>query len=52
MKEDNPLDVSTKENHAVWLCKQHNMFNKDLGKPEFPCVWTDIKKRWGPGSGV
>ena len=34
MKEngENPLDTSNRQAFSEWMCRQHNMFNKDLGK--------------------
>lgn len=30
---------------SKWMCKVHNIVNKRLGKPEFPCAQVDFK--WG-----
>jgi hypothetical protein len=34
MKEqgDNPIDLSNRQAFSEWMCKQHNLFNIDLGK--------------------
>jgi hypothetical protein len=42
-----PPDVSSTEGLSVWMCKQHNMFNQELGKPLASCQYEDLKKRWG-----
>ena len=40
-------DVSSTAGLSVWMCKQHNMFNEELGKPLASCEYDDLKKRWG-----
>lgn len=42
------VDVSGRENFSIWVCHRHNAVNKRLGKPEFPCDYANLKKRWGP----
>ena len=43
-------DVSSTEGLSVWMCKQHNLINADLGKPQASCSYEDLKKRWGAPS--
>jgi|688.fasta_scaffold1130564_2 hypothetical protein len=40
-------DVSGTQGLSVWMCKQHNIFNEDLGKPLQSCEYEDLKIRWG-----
>ena len=47
-EEEGPIDVSSRKNFSVWMCKQHNKVNFRLQKPEFSCEWEDLRKRWGP----
>ena len=42
------VDVSNRENFSKWVCIRHNVVNAKLGKPEFPCDYASLKKRWGP----
>lgn len=42
------LDVSSRENFAIWVCHRHNAVNQRLNKPQFSCDYSDLKKRWGP----
>lgn len=30
-----------------WLCRQHNIVNAKLGKPQFDCSWPSLLRRWG-----
>ena len=48
MKSDNPLDLTNRESFSTWMCNQHNLFNKDLGKDQFDCTYENLKRRWGP----
>ncbi|CDW86657.1 erv1 alr family protein [Stylonychia lemnae] len=48
MREENPVDLSSRQNFSVWMCKQHNLFNKEKGKNMYDCEYQNLKKRWGP----
>eukprot|EP00347_Sterkiella_histriomuscorum_P003577 403363754 len=48
MREQNPIDLSSRQQFSVWMCKQHNLFNKDLGKQQYDCDYSNLKQRWGP----
>lgn len=48
MRKDNELDISGREEFAVWMCKQHNIFNQERGKKAYDCTYENLKKRWGP----
>jgi hypothetical protein len=50
MKTLGPPDVSGTQGLSVWMCKQHNLINEDLGKPLMSCQYEDLKKRWGAPS--
>ena len=45
-KIGNP-DVQNTQSLSVWMCKQHNLINEELGKPLASCLYEDLKKRWG-----
>ncbi len=42
--------VESRESLAVWLCGQHNVVNKKLGKPLFPCDFAALDARWRTGA--
>ena len=42
------VDVSSRENFSIWVCMRHNAVNRRLSKPDFPCDYASLKKRWGP----
>ena len=42
------VDVSSRENFSMWVCHRHNAVNLRLGKPQFPCDYASLRKRWGP----
>jgi hypothetical protein len=53
MREDgeNPLtnnELNNRETLSVWMCKQHNLVNRDLEKTLFDCSYESLKQRWGP----
>ena len=31
---------------SVWMCEAHNRVNRLLDKPAFPCVLSELDKRW------
>lgn len=41
----NPPKTSSGAALTQWMCQVHNIVNKSLGKPEFPCEQVDF--RWG-----
>ncbi|CAF3637802.1 unnamed protein product [Rotaria sp. Silwood1] len=42
-----PPDVSSCMAISTWMCQQHNIVNKKLGKPEFDC--KRVLERWKDG---
>ncbi len=46
-----PPDVSSRLGLSTWMCQQHNIVNKKLGKSEFDC--RRVLERWkdGPSDG-
>jgi FAD-linked sulfhydryl oxidase len=46
-----PPDVSSRLGLSTWMCQQHNIVNRKLGKPEFDC--KRVLERWkdGPSDG-
>jgi len=38
-----PPKVQSREAFALWMCQQHNIVNKKLGKPEFTCNMRRIE---------
>mmetsp|Transcript_14620 Transcript_14620/g.22575 ORF Transcript_14620/g.22575 Transcript_14620/m.22575 type:complete len:176 (+) Transcript_14620:77-604(+) len=44
-----PPKVKSREDLCVWMCRQHNVVNKKLGKPAFPCNMEDLDRRWRKG---
>ena len=46
-----PPDVSSRLGLSTWMCQQHNLVNKKLGKQEFDC--RQVLERWkdGPADG-
>ncbi|XP_003748213.1 FAD-linked sulfhydryl oxidase ALR [Galendromus occidentalis] len=49
--EQSPPKVSSREALSQWMCEQHNIVNRKLGKKEFDC--TKVLERWlhGPEDG-
>lgn len=41
----NPVQAGSGVELAQWMCKVHNVVNRSLGKPTFPCHRVDA--RWG-----
>ncbi|KAK4284499.1 hypothetical protein QN277_001324 [Acacia crassicarpa] len=41
----NPVQVGSHAEFSQWLCHVHNVVNRSLGKPIFPCERVDA--RWG-----
>jgi FAD-linked sulfhydryl oxidase len=42
-----PPDLSSRLGLSTWMCQQHNVVNKKLGKPEFDC--RKVLERWKDG---
>lgn len=45
--ETDPPKAASRAELAQWLCVQHNLVNKKLGKPLFDC--TRVDERWRRG---
>jgi mitochondrial FAD-linked sulfhydryl oxidase len=43
-----PPTLSSQKDFSIWMCKQHNIINKQIGKPMFPCIQERLEERWGP----
>ncbi|XP_061350320.1 FAD-linked sulfhydryl oxidase ERV1 [Gastrolobium bilobum] len=41
----NPVQAGSHDDFSQWLCHVHNVVNRSLGKPVFPCERVDA--RWG-----
>ncbi|GAU36701.1 hypothetical protein TSUD_16130, partial [Trifolium subterraneum] len=41
----NPVQVGSHAEFSQWLCHVHNVVNRSIGKPVFPCERVDA--RWG-----
>ncbi|GMH17929.1 hypothetical protein Nepgr_019770 [Nepenthes gracilis] len=41
----NPVQAGSQAELSQWLCHLHNVVNRSLGKPKFPCERVDA--RWG-----
>lgn len=41
--------VDSRTSFSVWLCEQHNIVNKKIGKPSFPCTMEKLDERWRKG---
>ncbi|XAR52909.1 Thiol oxidase [Bertholletia excelsa] len=41
----NPVQAGSHDEFSQWLCHVHNVVNRSLGKPNFPCERVDA--RWG-----
>jgi FAD-linked sulfhydryl oxidase len=42
-----PPDLSSRLGLSTWMCQQHNIVNRKLGKPEFDC--RKVLERWKDG---
>jgi FAD-linked sulfhydryl oxidase len=42
--------VESRQELAVWLCRQHNEVNAKLGKPPFACDFAALDARWRTGA--
>ncbi|UJR30055.1 hypothetical protein I4U23_017600 [Adineta vaga] len=45
--EKSPPDLSSRLGLSTWMCNQHNIVNKKLGKSEFDC--RKVLERWKDG---
>ncbi|CAK9868762.1 unnamed protein product [Sphagnum jensenii] len=43
--KSHPVKASSGYELAQWMCKVHNVVNRSLGKPQFPC--QRVAARWG-----
>ncbi|KAG5578408.1 hypothetical protein H5410_058542 [Solanum commersonii] len=41
----NPVQAGSQAEFSQWLCHVHNVVNRSLSKPKFPCDRVDA--RWG-----
>lgn len=41
--------VDSRASFSEWLCEQHNIVNKKIGKPLFPCTMEKLDERWRKG---
>ncbi|KAF1318229.1 Augmenter of liver regeneration, partial [Globisporangium splendens] len=44
-----PPKVDSRTSFSLWLCEQHNIVNKKIGKPAFPCTMEKLDERWKKG---
>jgi FAD-linked sulfhydryl oxidase len=44
--ETKPVKTASRKELCRWLCDQHNIVNKKIGKPEFSCDINDLDERW------
>mmetsp|Transcript_8460 Transcript_8460/g.15510 ORF Transcript_8460/g.15510 Transcript_8460/m.15510 type:complete len:184 (+) Transcript_8460:122-673(+) len=44
-----PVTVDSRTAFAQWLCAQHNLVNKKLGKPIYDCGMPALDERWREG---
>ena len=47
-QDDNKVDLESRQGFAEWMCRQHNIVNKEKGKQMFDCSFENLKMRWGP----
>jgi FAD-linked sulfhydryl oxidase len=40
------IRAKSRKDLCVWLCEQHNLVNKKLGKPIFKCDMNTLDERW------
>ena len=45
--KEHPPKLDNRLDFVVWMCEQHNMVNKKLGKPEFKCNMRRIELMHG-----
>jgi len=44
--KQNPPNLNSKKDFALWMCELHNGVNRRLGKKQFDCARVDV--RWKP----
>ena len=44
--ELSPPKTESRDDLCIWLCEQHNVVNKKLGKPLFQCTIEKLDERW------
>ena len=42
-----PPKLDSRKDFAIWLCNQHNLVNKKLGKPSFTCSMRRLELIYG-----
>mmetsp|Transcript_24922 Transcript_24922/g.41547 ORF Transcript_24922/g.41547 Transcript_24922/m.41547 type:complete len:87 (+) Transcript_24922:587-847(+) len=42
--------VDSRKDLVLWMCEQHNLVNKKLHKPIFPCDMRLLDERWRLGA--
>ena len=47
--KSSPVEVGSRTEFALWLCSQHNLVNKKIGKPVFECSIETLDERWRTG---
>mmetsp|Transcript_24921 Transcript_24921/g.41545 ORF Transcript_24921/g.41545 Transcript_24921/m.41545 type:complete len:212 (+) Transcript_24921:87-722(+) len=45
-----PPKVDSRKDLVLWMCEQHNLVNKKLHKPIFPCDMRLLDERWRLGA--
>ncbi|CAB9507956.1 linked sulfhydryl oxidase ALR [Seminavis robusta] len=48
--QEKPIQTASREDLCIWLCEQHNIVNKKLGKPIFKCDIKGLDERWRKSS--
>lgn len=44
--EKSPVQISSRKDLCVWLCEQHNVVNRKIGKASYPCDMKTLDERW------
>ncbi|TYZ65352.1 hypothetical protein PybrP1_012676 [[Pythium] brassicae (nom. inval.)] len=44
-----PPRVDSRVSFSQWLCEQHNVVNRKIGKPLFSCSMEKLDERWRKG---
>ncbi|TMW63113.1 hypothetical protein Poli38472_002054 [Pythium oligandrum] len=44
-----PPKVDSRTSFSLWLCEQHNIVNKKIGKKPFECTMKNLDERWRTG---
>mmetsp|Transcript_25727 Transcript_25727/g.38006 ORF Transcript_25727/g.38006 Transcript_25727/m.38006 type:complete len:164 (-) Transcript_25727:37-528(-) len=48
--KEKPVRAESRTELCQWLCQQHNLVNKKLGKKQFPCDMKTLDERWRKSS--